>query len=64
MTNKRTDAYGGSIENRARLLVETLQALVGVWGPARVAIRLAPIGHAYNAGTATPSRCSPMWWSS
>jgi len=54
MTNKRTDAYGGSIENRARLLVETLEALVDVWGPQRVAIRLAPIGHAYNAWDSDP----------
>lgn len=54
MTNRRTDTYGGSIENRARLLVETLEALVEVWGPARVAIRLAPIGHAYNAWDSDP----------
>jgi N-ethylmaleimide reductase len=54
MTNKRTDAYGGSIENRARLLVETLEAIIGVWGGARTAIRLAPIGHAYNAWDSDP----------
>lgn len=54
MTNKRTDAYGGSIENRARLLVETLEAIVGVWGPERTAIRLAPIGHAYQAWDSDP----------
>ncbi len=54
MTNKRTDAYGGSIENRARLLVEVLQALVGVWGPERTAVRIAPIGHAYQAWDSNP----------
>ena len=54
MTNKRTDAYGGSIENRARLLVETLEAIIGVWGGERTAIRLAPIGHAYNAWDSDP----------
>lgn len=54
MTNHRTDAYGGSIENRARLLVEVMEALVSVWGPERVAIRLAPIGHAYNAWDSDP----------
>jgi N-ethylmaleimide reductase len=54
MTNKRTDAYGGSIENRARLLVETLTAIVGVWGPERTAVRLAPIGHAYQAWDSNP----------
>lgn len=54
MTNRRTDAYGGSIENRARLLVETLSAIIGVWGPQRTAIRLAPIGHAYQAWDSDP----------
>jgi N-ethylmaleimide reductase len=54
MTNKRTDAYGGSIENRARLLVETLQAIIGVWGPERTAVRLSPIGHAYEAWDSNP----------
>ena len=54
MTNKRTDAYGGSVENRARLLVEVLRALIGVWGSERTAIRLAPIGHAYQAWDSDP----------
>ncbi len=54
MTNRRTDAYGGSIENRARLFVEILRELVDVWGGDRVAVRLAPIGHAYNAWDSDP----------
>ena len=54
MTNKRTDRYGGSIENRARLLVETLEAIISVWGPERTAVRLAPIGHAYQAWDSDP----------
>lgn len=54
MTNHRTDAYGGAIENRARLLIEVLRVLVDVWGAGRVAIRLAPIGHAYNAWDSDP----------
>ncbi len=54
MTNKRTDRYGGSIENRARLMVEILTALVEVWGGERVMVRLAPIGHAYNAWDSNP----------
>ncbi|UTP38254.1 alkene reductase [Phenylobacterium sp. LH3H17] len=54
MTNKRTDAYGGSIENRARLLVEVLQAIISVWGPERTAVRLAPVGHAYQAWDSDP----------
>ncbi|MES2034256.1 MAG: alkene reductase [Pseudomonadota bacterium] len=54
MTNKRDDRYGGSVENRARLLVEVMEQLVDVWGPERVAIRLAPIGHSYNAWDSNP----------
>ncbi len=54
MTNKRTDAYGGSIENRARLLLEVMEAVVKVWGPERTAVRLSPIGHAYGAWDSNP----------
>ncbi|NJP08466.1 MAG: alkene reductase [Leptolyngbyaceae cyanobacterium RU_5_1] len=43
-TNQRTDQYGGSIENRARLLMEVTEAVTGVWGNNRVGIRLAPSG--------------------
>ncbi len=43
-SNKRTDAYGGSIENRSRFLLEVLEAMVSVWGGDRVAVRLAPSG--------------------
>jgi N-ethylmaleimide reductase len=42
-TNKRTDAYGGSCENRARLLLEVIEAVVGVCGGERVGIRLSPV---------------------
>ncbi len=41
-SNTRTDKYGGSIENRARLLMETIEAVVGVWGASRVGVRLSP----------------------
>jgi N-ethylmaleimide reductase len=40
--NKRTDAYGGSIENRARLTVEVAEAILKVWDKGRVGIRLSP----------------------
>ena len=40
--NKRTDDYGGSIANRARLQLEVTKAVVGVWGSDRVGIRLSP----------------------
>ena len=42
-TNKRTDAYGGSRENRARLLLDVTEAVVGVCGGERVGIRLSPV---------------------
>ncbi len=43
-TNHRTDEYGGSIENRARLMLEVVDAVVEVWGRGRVGIRLSPFG--------------------
>jgi N-ethylmaleimide reductase len=43
-SNHRTDAYGGSIENRARLLMEVTDAVIGVWGADRVGVRLSPYG--------------------
>ncbi|KAG0704595.1 hypothetical protein DFH29DRAFT_911144 [Suillus ampliporus] len=46
-SNKRTDAYGGSIENRARFGFEILKELVSIWGSKRVAVRLSPAG-GYN----------------
>ncbi|MDB9528861.1 alkene reductase [Oscillatoria sp. CS-180] len=41
-TNHRTDAYGGPVENRARLLLEVTQAVVDIWGADRVGVRLSP----------------------
>jgi N-ethylmaleimide reductase len=43
-TNKRTDDYGGSVENRARLLLEVVEAVSQVWEPNRVGVRLSPLG--------------------
>lgn len=43
-SNKRTDAYGGSIPNRSRFLLEIVEALVSVWGGDRVGVRLGPGG--------------------
>jgi len=43
-SNKRTDEYGGSIENRSRFLFQILTALIAVWGKERVAVRLGPNG--------------------
>jgi N-ethylmaleimide reductase len=43
-SNKRTDAYGGPVENRARFLLEVTDAAISVWGIDRVGVRLAPSG--------------------
>ena len=42
-SNKRTDIYGGSIENRARLLMEVTKAVVAVAGSDKVGVRLSPV---------------------
>jgi 2,4-dienoyl-CoA reductase-like NADH-dependent reductase (Old Yellow Enzyme family) len=49
-TNLRTDDYGGSIENRARLLLEVTDAAISVWGAGRVGVHLAPRGDAHSMG--------------
>jgi 2,4-dienoyl-CoA reductase-like NADH-dependent reductase (Old Yellow Enzyme family) len=54
-TNHRTDAYGGSIENRARLLLEITDTCIEVWGANRVAVHLAPRGDAHTMGDSNPA---------
>ena len=49
-SNKRTDGYGGPIENRARLLLEVTDAAISVWGAGRVGVHLAPRGDAHDVG--------------
>ncbi|MES1156622.1 MAG: alkene reductase [Alphaproteobacteria bacterium] len=49
-SNHRTDDYGGSIENRARLMLEVTDACISVWGAGRVAMHLAPRGDAHSMG--------------
>ncbi|QHI99287.1 alkene reductase [Xylophilus rhododendri] len=49
-TNRRTDAYGGSIENRARLLLEATDAAISVWGADRVGMHLAPRADSHDMG--------------
>jgi N-ethylmaleimide reductase len=44
VSNHRTDAYGGSLENRARLTLEALDAVIGAWEARRVGIRISPLG--------------------
>lgn len=53
-TNTRTDDYGGSIENRARLMIEVVDACTGVWGAGRVGLHLAPRGDAHDMGDSNP----------
>src|SRR5580700_1249094 len=43
-SNRRTDSYGGSIENRSRFLLEVVEAMTSVWGGDRVAVRIGPSG--------------------
>ncbi|WP_024328788.1 alkene reductase [Thioalkalivibrio sp. ALR17-21] len=43
-SNHRTDAYGGSVENRIRLPLEVVRAVIEIWGAERVGIRVSPTG--------------------
>ncbi len=49
-SNKRTDRYGGGIENRARLMLEVTDAVISVWGPGRIGMHLAPRANSYDMG--------------
>ncbi|MDO8373353.1 MAG: alkene reductase [Pseudomonadota bacterium] len=53
-SNQRTDDYGGSIENRARLLLEVTRAITGAVGGGRTGIRLSPVTPANDAFDADP----------
>jgi 2,4-dienoyl-CoA reductase-like NADH-dependent reductase (Old Yellow Enzyme family) len=53
-TNHRTDAYGGPIENRARLMLEVVDECIAVWGPSRVGMHLAPRGDSHSMGDSNP----------
>ena len=54
-TNQRTDDYGGSLQNRARLLLDVTDAAISVWGAARVGVHLAPRCDAHDMGDSDPS---------
>jgi N-ethylmaleimide reductase len=53
-TNKRTDAYGGSIENRARLMLEVSKEVAAVAGPERTGIRISPVTPANDVSDSNP----------
>jgi N-ethylmaleimide reductase len=54
-TNKRTDEYGGSVANRARLLLEVVEAATKVWGKNKVGVRLSPGGTFNSMHDSNPS---------
>ena len=54
-TNKRTDEYGGPIENRARLMLEVVDECIAVWGPNRVGVHLAPRCDVHTMGDSDPA---------
>jgi 2,4-dienoyl-CoA reductase-like NADH-dependent reductase (Old Yellow Enzyme family) len=47
-SNRRTDKYGGRVENRARLMLEIVDAVISVWGAERVGLHLSPGDHSYS----------------
>lgn len=53
-SNHRTDQYGGSIPNRARLLLEVVDAVTQVWGNGGVGVRLSPFGRFLDMGDSNP----------
>jgi 2,4-dienoyl-CoA reductase-like NADH-dependent reductase (Old Yellow Enzyme family) len=53
-TNTRTDQYGGSLENRSRLLLDIVDELIKVWGSGRVGVHLAPACDSHDMGDANP----------
>ena len=53
-SNHRQDAYGGPIENRARLMLEVADAVISVWGRDHVGMHLAPRGDVHGMGDSNP----------
>jgi 2,4-dienoyl-CoA reductase-like NADH-dependent reductase (Old Yellow Enzyme family) len=53
-TNLRTDAYGGPLENRARLMLDVVDACIAVWGADRVGLHLAPRCDTHTMGDSNP----------
>lgn len=55
-SNHRTDAYGGSLENRTRLLIDVLETLTTVWPVGRIGLRLSPFSNAGGIADSDPVR--------
>ena len=60
-SNKRTDAYGGPVENRARFLLEALAELIAVFGADRVGLRLSPEGRVGRSFSDSDPRATFGW---
>jgi N-ethylmaleimide reductase len=58
-SNRRTDAYGGSVENRARFLLEVVEAVKSVWGSDRVGVRIGPGNKFGGMGDSAPDVTFP-----
>jgi N-ethylmaleimide reductase len=54
-TNKRTDSYGGSAENRVRFLKEVVESVIPAFGADRVGVRLAPIFNMFSMTDSNPA---------
>lgn len=55
-SNHRTDEYGGSLENRARLMLEATDAAISVWGAGRVGVHIAPRCDSHDMGDSDPAK--------
>ena len=58
-SNRRTDAYGGPVENRARFLLEVVEAVTSVWGSDRVGVRVGPSNKFGGMGDSAPGVTFP-----
>lgn len=59
--NHRTDEWGGSIENRARFGLEVADALIEIWGPGRVGVKISPTGGYNDVGVSRSYVFQPPW---
>ncbi|WP_294907171.1 alkene reductase [Tatumella sp. UBA2305] len=60
-SNQRTDEYGGSLENRARLVLEVVDAMGEAWAKNRIAIRLSPVGEFQALGNGANEEAEALW---
>lgn len=60
-SNQRTDEYGGSRENRARIVFEIIEAVSRVWGPRHIGIRLSPVGIFQALGNGPHEEDDAIW---